>query len=194
MYKRFLRTENETVGEKIGIRTIEVSDGCIRLNGTAVKFKGVIRHGSVEASHTIDNKGDYSGIALFANNELFEKTILDRIQMMVIRDRNRTSVLIWSMGNESGYSKAFEKVARWIRAENPSRLVHYQSMHELEGAPKAVDSEETLDMVFVMYPAPAWIEKDFWKRKTRNGRLSFANTAMLGNGSGDLEDYWNFFI
>ena len=67
-------------------------------------------------------------------------------------------------------------------------------MHELEGAPKAVDSEETLDMVFVMYPAPAWIEKDFWKRKTRNGRLSFANTAMLGNGSGDLEDYWNFFI
>lgn len=255
LYRLQLRTETEAVGERIGMRVIEKKDGCIKLNGTAIKFKGVNRHdsspftgscvseedmrrdllmmkqhninavrtshypnapvflnlcdelgiyvideadaeshGSVEASHTTENQGDYSGIALLANDPRFEKAILDRIQMMVKRDRNRTSVLIWSMGNESGYSKAFERAAGWIRGEDADRLVHYQSMHQLEGALPADDSEKTLDLFSTMYPSPAWIENDFLKREEEKRPLVLCEYChAMGNGPGDPEDYWKIF-
>ncbi len=255
LYRLTLRTQEETVGEKVGIRVVEVKDGCICLNGVPLKLKGVNRHdsspytgscvtkedmrrdlllmkqhninairtshypnapiflqmcdelgfyvideadveshGSVEASHTTDNGGDYSGIALIANDSRFENAILDRIQMMVRRDWNRTCVLIWSLGNESGYSKAFEKAAKWVKSEETGRLVHYQSMHELEGAPKAVDSGETLDMVSVMYPAPEWIRDEFLTNEKEKRPLVLCEYChAMGNGPGDLEEYWKLF-
>lgn len=255
LYKLLLKTKAETIREDVGIRTVEIKDGCVQVNGTAVKLKGVNRHdsspvtgavvskedmtkdlmlmkrhninavrtshypnapqflqlcdklgfyvideadieshGSVEASHTTDNQGDYSGIALLANNERYEKAILDRVKMMVARDRNHTSVLFWSLGNESGYSKAFERAARYVKDSDPTRLVHYQSMHELEGVQKAVDNEETLDVVSMMYPSTEWIENDFLKNPLEKRPLVLCEYChAMGNGPGDLEEYWKLF-
>lgn len=148
-------------------------------------------HGSVEASHTTDNNGDYSGIALLANNKEYEKSILDRVDLMITRDINRPSVILWSLGNESGYSKAFEKAAKYAKSMDNSRLVHYQSMHELEGAEKALDNEETLDVVSMMYPSVEWIEKDYLKNQTETRPLVLCEYChAMGNGPGDVEDYW----
>lgn len=255
LYKLLLQSQDEVIGEKVGVRDIRVERGCVRINGVAVKFKGVNRHdsdpvtgaaiskdqmmkdlllmkqhninairtshypnspvflqlcdelgfyvideadieshGSVEASHTADNNGDYSGIALLANRKDFEKPILDRIEMMISRDINRPSVIFWSLGNESGYSKAFEKAARYIKSIDNTRLVHYQSMHELEGAEKAVDNEETLDVVSVMYPSPEWIEKQFLQKQDEKRPLVLCEYShAMGNGPGDLEEYWKLF-
>ena len=255
LYKLLLQTESESIGESVGIRIIDTKGGCVRINGTAVKLKGVNRHdsspvtgaavtredmlkdlllmkqhninairtshypnapeflqlcdklgfyvideadieshGSVEASQTTDNNGDYSGIALLANDPLFEKAIRDRIECMIARDRNRTSVVFWSMGNESGYSKAFERAAVYIRETDKTRLVHYQSMHELEGAEKAKDNEETLDVVSVMYPAPEWIQNDFLNNREEKRPLILCEYChAMGNGPGDLEEYWKLF-
>lgn len=255
LYKLILQTDQETIGEKIGVRTIRVENGCVLINGVAVKFKGVNRHdsnpktglcvskddmiedlflmkqhnmnairtshypnapiflklcdemgfyiideadieahGSVLASHTTDNNGDYSGIALVANIKEYEKAILDRIDLMVSRDINRPSVIFWSLGNESGYSKAFEKAARYIKSVDPTRLVHYQSMHELEGVKKAVDNEETLDIVSSMYSTPEWIEKQFLTNPAEKRPFVLCEYChAMGNSPGDLEEYWNIF-
>lgn len=255
LYKLVLKTQEETIGEKIGVRDIRLEQGCVLINGTAVKFKGVNRHdsnpvtgayitkenmledlllmkqhninairtshypnapvflqlcdelgfyvideadieahGSVEASHTTDNNGDYSGIALLANRKEFEKPIFDRIDLMISRDWNRPSVIFWSMGNESGYSKAFEKAARYIKSVDSTRLVHYQSMHELEGAEKAADNEETLDVVSTMYSAPDWIEKEFLTKAGEKRPFILCEYChSMGNGPGDLEEYWKLF-
>lgn len=252
LYKLILLTEQETIGEKIGVRQIKVENGCILINGVAVKFKGVNRHdsnpvtgayvsrenmlndlylmkqhninairtshypnapvflqlcdelgfylideadfeahGSVEASHTPDNNGDYSGIALIANLKEFEKAILDRADLMVSRDINRPSVILWSLGNEAGYSKALERVARYIKSVDSTRLVHYQSMHELEGAEKAINNEETLDVVSMMYPGTDWITKNFLTNQNEKRPLVLCEYChSMGNGPGDLEDYW----
>lgn len=252
LYKLILQTEQETIGEKIGVRNIKVENGCILINGVAVKFKGVNRHdsnpltgscvskedmlndlflmkqhninairtshypnapiflqlcdelgfylideadfeshGSVEASHTTDNNGDYSGIALVANIKEFEKAILDRMDLMVSRDINRPCIILWSMGNEGGYSKALERAARYIKSIDPTRLVHYQSMHELEGVEKAIDSEETLDVVSVMYPGYDWLTKHFLTNQKEKRPLVLCEYChSMGNGPGDLEDYW----
>jgi beta-galactosidase len=255
LYKLILATEHETIGEKIGVRSINVENGCVLVNGIAVKFKGVNRHdsdpitgayiskeqmlkdvllmkqhninairtshypnapvflqlcdelgfylideadieahGSVEASHTTDNNGDYSGIALVANLKEFDKAILDRIDLMVSRDINRPSVIFWSLGNESGYSKAFENAARYIKSVDNTRLIHYQSMHELDGAEKAIDNEETLDVVSTMYPSPEWISKYFLTNANEKRPLMICEYChSMGNSPGDLEDYWKIF-
>jgi len=255
LYRMTLETEQEIIGEKIGIRTIKVTRGCVLINGVPVKFKGVNRHdsnpksgsyvtkedmledlllmkqhninairtshypnapqflelcdelgfyvideadieshGSVEASHTTDHNGDYSGIALVANIKFYEKAILDRIDLLITRDINRPSVIMWSMGNESGYSKAFEKAAKYIKAHDMSRLVHYQSMHELEGVEKALDSEETLDLVSMMYASPEWIENNFLINSSEKRPLVLCEYChAMGNGPGDLEAYWEVF-
>jgi len=255
LYKLVLQTEHEIIGEKIGVRNIKVENGCVLINGVAVKFKGVNRHdsdpitgaciskeqmledlllmrqhninairtshypnapifhklcdelgfylineadieahGSVEASHTTDNNGDYSGIALVANIKEYEKAILDRIDLMISRDINRPSVIFWSMGNESGYSKAFEKAAKFIKSFDNTRLVHYQSMHELEGVEKAINNEETLDVVSTMYSSPEWIGKHFLTDKSERRPLVLCEYChSMGNSPGDLEDYWKLF-
>lgn len=253
LYKLILYTDQETIGEKIGIRNIKVENGCVLINEAAVKFKGVNRHdsnpktgacvtkkdmiedlllmkqhninairtshypnapiflqlcdemgfyvideadieshGSVDASHTTDNNGDYTGIALVANIKEYEAAILDRIDLMITRDINRSSVIFWSMGNESGYSKAFEKAARYIKSVDNTRLVHYQSIYELEGKEKAVDNEETLDVVSSMYPTPEWIEKQFLSNQMEKRPFVLCEYShAMGNGPGDLEEYWN---
>ncbi|MGB8452511.1 MAG: glycoside hydrolase family 2 TIM barrel-domain containing protein [Anaerocolumna sp.] len=255
LYKLIFQTEQETIGEKIGVRDIKVENGCVMINGAAVKFKGVNRHdsnpvtgaciskenmledlllmkqhnmnairtshypnapiflklcdelgfyvideadieahGSVEASHTTDNNGDYSGIALVANIKEYEKPILDRIDLMIARDINRPSVIFWSMGNESGYSKAFERAARYIKSVDDTRLVHYQSMHELEGIEKAADNEETRDIVSTMYSSPDWIEKEFLTKQNEKRPFVLCEYChSMGNGPGDLEEYWKLF-
>jgi beta-galactosidase len=255
LYKLILQTEQESIGEKIGIRDIRIKEGRVLINGVAVKFKGVNRHdshpvtgacvtrenmledlylmkrhninairtshypnapiflqlcdelgfyvideadieahGSVEASHTTDDNFDYSGIALLANVKEYEKAILDRIDLMLSRDINRPCVIFWSMGNESGYSKAFERAARYIRSVDDTRLIHYQSMHELAGAEKAVDNEEVLDLVSTMYSSPEWIAKDFLGNKDEKRPFVLCEYChAMGNGPGDLEDYWQVF-
>lgn len=255
LYKLILKTNHEIIGERIGVRNIKVENGCVFINGVAIKFKGVNRHdsnpltgayvskeqmledlllmkqhninairashypnapvflqlcdelgfylineadieahGSVEASHTTDNNGDYSGIALVANIKEYEKAILDRIDLMISRDINRPSVIFWSMGNESGYSKTFEKAAKLIKAVDSTRLVHYQSIHELEGVEKAISNEETLDVVSTMYTSTDWISTCFLTNQSEKRPLVLCEYChSMGNSPGDLEDYWKLF-
>ncbi|MDR3593733.1 glycoside hydrolase family 2 TIM barrel-domain containing protein [Clostridium sp.] len=167
---------------------------CDELGFYLINEADIEAHGSVEASHTTDNNGDYSGIALVANIKEYEKSILDRIDLMISRDINRPSVIFWSMGNESGYSKAFEKAARYIKSFDNTRLVHYQSMHELESVEKAIDNEETLDIVSTMYTSPDWITKDFLTNQSEKRPLVLCEYChSMGNSPGDLEDYWKVF-
>ena len=51
---------------------------------------------------------------------------VDRVQNMVERDKNHPSVIIWSLGNESGYGANHDAAAGWVRARDPSRPLHYE--------------------------------------------------------------------
>jgi beta-galactosidase len=148
-------------------------------------------HGCVEAAHTQEMSGDYSGIALLVARDDYAKAIIDRVDLMITRDFNRPSVLFWSLGNEAGYSKNMEKAAQYVKAYDPTRLVHYQSMHELEGAEKADSSEAVLDVVSTMYPSTEWMFNDFLKKEDEKRPLVLCEYChAMGNGPGDLEDYW----
>ncbi|MCF0241073.1 MAG: hypothetical protein HUK25_00455, partial [Treponema sp.] len=167
---------------------------CDEMGFYVIDEADVEAHGSVEVSHTVDNNWDYSGICYLANNPLFEFPILDRVQMMVFRDINRPSVIFWSLGNEAGFAKSFENAARWIKKNDKTRLVHYESIHMMDCFPKAEDSPETLDVVSRMYPSTDWIENTFLKDEKESRPLILCEYChAMGNGPGDLEDYWNVF-
>ncbi len=61
----------------------------------------------------------------------FKKAIVDRVQRSVMRDKNNAAVVIWSLGNESGWGENFETAGRWVKDYDPSRLLHYENFFSL---------------------------------------------------------------
>ncbi|TDB94658.1 DUF4981 domain-containing protein, partial [Nonomuraea longispora] len=57
---------------------------------------------------------------------MWRDALLDRARRMVERDKNHPSVVIWSLGNESGSGAAFGDIERWIRERDPTRPLHYE--------------------------------------------------------------------
>ena len=53
--------------------------------------------------------------------------IIERVTRMAQRDKNHPSVIMWSLGNESGSSPVFDAAAAWLRAYDPGRPVHYEN-------------------------------------------------------------------
>ena len=53
---------------------------------------------------------------------------MERVTRMVVRDRNHPSVVMWSMGNESGWGPNHAAAAAWTKEFDPTRIIHYLSL------------------------------------------------------------------
>lgn len=127
-------------------------------------------------SHGMSYSGDANALA---NHSEWKDAHLDRVIRMVGRDRNHPSIIIWSLGNEAGYGKNFEEMAKWIHENEPTRPVHYEGGH---------DAKE-LDIVSVMYPKL----DDLIKQGEKNDERPFfmcEYAHAMGNGPGNLKEYW----
>jgi beta-galactosidase len=112
---------------------------------------------------------------------------LDRVSRMVQRDRNHPSVIMWSLGNEAGTGPNFERAARWVREQDPDRLISYLG-HGTIG-------EEHLPNDYVDIYAPMYdpIEKmiDYAQDpRYRQPMIQCEYAHAMGNSVGNLEDYW----
>jgi len=123
--------------------------------------------------------------SIIAEDPMFEKAILDRVQRNVLRDQNHACIIMWSLGNESGYSQSFEKAGRWVKAYDPSRLCHY------EGALYAQEGGDTsmLDVTSRMYPTLEFIRDYFENRQDMRPLVLCEYIHAMGNGPGDAHDY-----
>jgi len=147
-------------------------------------------------------KGDYNH---FANDLTYAECFMDRVQRCVIRDKNRPSVVIWSMGNESGHGVCIDKCIEWTKKYDPTRLTHYE---RASFPPEGMDfNHEYLDTYSRMYPSVKAIDMYFEQQQTgvpfeSTGRDYVAPGIInkpyvlceychaMGNGPGDLEDYF----
>ncbi|MFW9300485.1 glycoside hydrolase family 2 TIM barrel-domain containing protein [Glaesserella parasuis] len=133
---------------------------------------------------TIDN------FCYFARHPDYKQAILDRTYANVERDKNRPSVLIWSLGNEAGYGENFEASAKWIKQRDPSRLVHYESaIYQHSGHQNDLTP---LDFHSEMYASTEDMDRYFEQPQTKPFLLCEYSHAM-GNSNGDLEDYFQTF-
>ncbi|NTV79363.1 MAG: beta-galactosidase, partial [Clostridiales bacterium] len=88
----------------------------------------VIDEADIEMHGVVSLYGDYDeGIYCnYARSSIFEKAIDDRVKRCVIRDKNAASVIMWSLGNESGFGSSFEKAGYWVKNYDKTRMVHYE--------------------------------------------------------------------
>ncbi len=125
-----------------------------------------------------------------AENPVFEKQFIERAVGMYERDKNRASVVIWSLGNESGWGRNFVAASKELKKRD-SRPVHYENEYKWEKDEKIFLAGDCVDMVSEMYPSVGGCKKLLEKGICKNKPYVLCEyTHAMGNSSGDVKDYW----
>ena len=127
---------------------------------------------------------------MVANDPRFLGSILDRVQRMVLRDKNRPCTVIWSMGNESAYGCGFEAALEWTKGFDPDRLTHYESAQYV-GDDRKYDYSN-LDLWSEMYASLEFMD-NYLEKVPDKPFIQCEYCHAMGNGPGDLEDYFQKF-
>jgi beta-galactosidase len=142
-------------------------------------------HGYMQAG---DNAGSPAREAIQLGYKAHWKAAhLDRVSRMVERDKNYPSVIVWSLGNEAGTGPNFENAAKWIRRNDPTRLISYLGQGTFEEdhrpnpyvdiyAPMYDDTDKLIDYATDPHFTQPLIECEY--------------AHAMGNSLGNLEDYW----
>ena len=135
---------------------------------------------------------------------------MDRAVRMAERDKNYASVVMWSMGNESGYGPNFAAISAWLHDFDPTRPVHYEGAQGMDGAPDPV----TVDVISRFYTR---LKQDYLnpgipegedKERAENARwerlleiaerdndnrpvMTSEYAHSMGNALGNFQEYWN---
>ena len=122
-----------------------------------------------------------------ADDPVWEEAIVDRLKLMVERDKNRFCIVMWSMGNESAYGCNFEKALAWTKKFDPDRITQYESAR-YRNYDETYDYSN-LDVYSRMYPALSEIQ-EYLDKDGSKPFLLVEYCHSMGNGPGDFEDYF----
>jgi len=246
LYDAVVAAPGERAPLRVGFRTVEVSDGLLRVNGQPLLLRGVNRHewhpdhgravpretmredvllmkqhnvNAVRTSHypphpdfldLCDELGlwvvdecdlETHGFELVgwrgnpSDDPRWRDAYLDRIARTVGRDRNHPSVVLWSLGNESGTGRNLEAMAAWVRGHDPSRPVHYEGDRD----------SSYVDVYSRMYPPHDEVDAIGRREEETTGDpgadphrrgLPFVlceYAHAMGAGPGGLEEYQELF-
>ena len=131
-------------------------------------------------THGMEEVGNVSAIS---DDVAWQRAYLERAHRMVLRDRNHPSVIIWSLGNESGHGQNHVAMAQAIRSLDPTRPIHYEGGY---------DSAE-LDIVSRMYATLEECIRQGTQVKDARPFFQCEYAHAMGNGPGHLKDYWDAF-
>jgi len=132
----------------------------------------------------------------------YASAFLERALRMVERDKNHPSIILWSLGNETGYSPNHDAMAGWIRGFDPSRPLHFEPGIWVKGVERQPTGKiydmgyRVTDIVCPMYPAiDSLIEWATDKRHPDRTRplIMCEYSHAMGNSNGSLADYWDAF-
>ena len=120
-----------------------------------------------------------------------------RIRRMAERDKNHPSIIVWSLGNESGWGSNHEAGAAWLRDYDPSRPLHYEGAirprNTRQGSAR-IDSlcqgKTVTDIIGPMYPHIELITSFVKYRKDSRPLIMIEYSHAMGNSNGSLSDYW----
>lgn len=125
----------------------------------------------------------------------WEHQVMERAILMVENFKNHPSVIAWSMGNEAGYGRNVEKALIAVKALDSTRFTHYESVPRCADMEKFFESHpDALDTVSRMYAETEWCREYCTKAKEKEfpkPLLLCEYSHAMGNGPGDLKDYWD---
>ena len=254
LYRCVISLENEQ-GElldceayDVGFRSVEISDGLLKVNGKPLLIRGVNRHEHhPELGHTMTREGMIQDIKLIKQNnfnavrtahypnhpiwyELCDEyglylvdeaniethgqvpmcrlsndaswlsAYMRRITRLVERDKNHASIIIWSLGNESGIGRNHHAMYQWVKQADPARPIQY------EGG--GADTAAT-DILCPMYARVDWdlpvvahqpevtprigIRKAIALPKEQRPLILCEYAHAMGNSLGSFDKYWQAF-
>ena len=215
----------------IGFRSVEIKGGCLLVNGTAIKFKGVNRHefhpdtgraipydamredilimkrhniNAIRTSHYTNDPRfydlcDYYGIYLIAEADVethgfeykdnismypeWKDAFVDRMKRMVEAHKNHPSIIMWSLGNESGFGCNHKSMAEWARSRDKTRPIHYEGDYKFELA----------DVMSKMYATPEDCVNTVKESKGTKPFILCEFAHAMGNGPGVFKEYIDVF-
>lgn len=123
------------------------------------------------------------GTKFTSDNPDWEEAYVDRARQMVMRDFNHPSIIIWSLGNESGYGRNHKAMAQFIRDNDTSRLIHYEPDWWAQST----------DMISRMYYSVKDIEGYARDRSWETPVVLCEYIHAMGNGPGNIKEYIDLF-
>jgi beta-galactosidase len=112
---------------------------------------------------------------------------VSRVSRMAIRDKNHPSIILWSLGNESGYGPNHDAAAGWLRRYDPSRPLHYEGALRFEWWSKQTVS----DITCPMYPPIEGIVAHATNGTQLHPLIMCEYSHAMGNSNGTLAEYWD---
>lgn len=150
---------------------------------------------------------------LLSNTASWHYSMLERVIRMAERDKNHPSIVIWSLGNESGTGPNVAAMASWVKEFDNTRLVHYEGAqgapeHELYQAPTNrwghVAEPEKLgskyanptdrpwvDMLSRMYSTIEDIDSMSLSPYITRPIIMCEYAHAMGNSLGNMTEYWD---
>ncbi len=147
---------------------------------------------------------------ILASTPDWHAAFLDRAVRMAERDKNHPSIVMWSMGNESGYGPNFAAISAWLHDFDPTRPVHYEGAQGAGGEPdpKTVDvisrfytrvKQEYLNPGIAEGEDKERAENARWERlleiaeRTNDNRpvMTSEYAHSMGNVLGNFKEYWD---
>ncbi|MFI1393657.1 glycoside hydrolase family 2 TIM barrel-domain containing protein [Streptomyces sp. NPDC020681] len=122
-----------------------------------------------------------------ADDPRYLPAFVDRVSRMALRDKNRPSVIVWSLGNESDYGANHDAAAGWLRRHDPTRPLQY------EGAAKTnwSSTEIASDILCPMYASLDEIVAHARSGTQTKPLILCEYSHAMGNSNGTLADHWS---
>lgn len=139
-------------------------------------------------THGFDALGGEHLRGTLSADDSWKEAFLYRAEKMYERDKNHVSIVMWSLGNESGYGKNHDRMKEYFNRVDKTRPVHYEGANIL--AFDGVDSDVT-DVGSFMYPTIEVCE--CYVRDYHKPLFLCEYSHAMGNGPGDFADYVKFF-
>ncbi|MDZ5001226.1 glycoside hydrolase family 2, partial [Clostridium perfringens] len=111
----------------------------------------------------------------------WKEAVIDRQRSMLERSKNETSIIMWSLGNESSGGKNFEHAANWIREKDPTRPIHYEPYRDVA------------DVYGRMYRTIEEMESYGQDKDNKKPYIQCEYAHAMGNSVGNLQKYWDVF-
>ncbi|NLK39041.1 MAG: DUF4981 domain-containing protein [Clostridiales bacterium] len=126
-----------------------------------------------------------------SDHEDWTEAYLDRVRRMFERDKNHPCIIMWSLGNESGFGKNHMTMSAYLKAQDDGRLIHYEGASVYYSYLDGKQFTDVVDIESQMYTSPEKCEEYLNNPDYSQPLFLCEYSHAMGNGPGDLAEYWN---